>query len=165
MDVVLTLHVELLEITKGSTLQGEGVLELMSLLRKRLLEPDWIVVSKALIVYHRLFREGGGGFLDRLFSETRILRVDNFMDRSNGIAIEQSHFIHSYGKYLQKRVETTRDLGFDLHREPRNSATQFRQMSGEEVVSLFVDSYSTIPSVLSLDKGIVAFSRTNASHS
>uniref|UniRef100_A0A7S1XGM9 ENTH domain-containing protein n=1 Tax=Compsopogon caeruleus TaxID=31354 RepID=A0A7S1XGM9_9RHOD len=71
-------------------------------LRKRLLEKDWIVVLKALTIYHHIFREGNEKFTAYVAANARgLFSVTGFGDSSSeGYAY--SGFIRSYSQYLEQ---------------------------------------------------------------
>jgi hypothetical protein len=63
------------------------------------------IVTKGLIVLHRLIREGDISILDGMTYHMNTLRIlSRFADMSDGIAHNQSSFIRTYSTYLAMRV-------------------------------------------------------------
>ncbi|KAK7329745.1 hypothetical protein VNO77_23922 [Canavalia gladiata] len=106
---------------------------------------NWIVAIKALIVFHRILREGDPTFKADLVNYSRrgrLLQVSNFKDESSPLAWDCSAWIRTYALYLEERIECFRTLKHDIESErltklssasPQvNSKT--RRLSGEELL-------------------------------
>ena len=81
--------------------------ELLPYIDKRLIQPLWNVVCKALILVHRLSLEGDERFLSELLASPALLSLPQSFDaREDPTASSHSAFIASYAAYLQCKVET-----------------------------------------------------------
>ncbi|XP_072993695.1 putative clathrin assembly protein At2g01600 [Typha latifolia] len=81
---------------------------------------NWTVAVKALIVIHRLLREGDPTFREELlnFSQRgRIPHLSNFKDDSSPIAWDCSAWVRTYALFLEERLECFRILKYDVEAE------------------------------------------------
>ncbi|KAE9595415.1 hypothetical protein Lal_00031276 [Lupinus albus] len=91
-----------------------------SLARRLAKTRNWTVALKALIVIHRLLREGDPTFREELlnFSQRgRILQLSNFKDDSSPIAWDCSAWVRTYASFLEERLECFRILKYDIEAE------------------------------------------------
>eukprot|EP00879_Flechtneria_rotunda_P002687 GHRR01002893.1.p1 GENE.GHRR01002893.1~~GHRR01002893.1.p1 ORF type:complete len:728 (+),score=275.11 GHRR01002893.1:55-2184(+) len=88
-------------------------------LAKRLSNPSWVVVLKALMTFHRLLRECDASFQEQLlrFAERtgrhHLLALDRFADHTGKDAWDYSAWIRVYSAYLDERVDVYRTMRFD----------------------------------------------------
>ncbi|MCO5578060.1 hypothetical protein L7F22_031898 [Adiantum nelumboides] len=72
---------------------------------------DWIVALKALMLAHRLLREGDSAFEQELTLSgrrgLRVLNASDFRDEAHSNGWDFSAFIHAYGLYLDERLDCT----------------------------------------------------------
>eukprot|EP00250_Pteridium_aquilinum_P003094 c13424_g2_i1 orf=1-1737(-) len=70
---------------------------------------NWVVAIKALILAHRLLRDGDAAFEKELMLSRRqgmcVLNVSDFRDESHSNGWDFSGFIHAYGLYLDERLD------------------------------------------------------------
>ncbi|MCO5575442.1 hypothetical protein L7F22_029243 [Adiantum nelumboides] len=70
---------------------------------------DWIVALKALMLAHRLLREGDSAFEQELTLSgrrgLRVLDASDFRDEAHSNGWDFSAFIHVYGLYLDERLD------------------------------------------------------------
>ncbi|XP_051152439.1 putative clathrin assembly protein At5g57200 [Andrographis paniculata] len=79
---------------------------------------SWIVAVKALIVFHRMLREGDPSFKEQLIHlvsrKGNVFRISNFKDDSNSLAWDCSAWVRAYALFLEERLECLRALHFDI---------------------------------------------------
>ncbi|KAL1203593.1 putative clathrin assembly protein [Cardamine amara subsp. amara] len=106
---------------------------------------NWTVALKALLVIHRLLREGDPTFREELlnFSQRgRILQLSNFKDDSSATAWDCSAWVRNYALFLEERLECHRVLKYDIEAErlPKLSPGQekgyskTRDLDGEKLL-------------------------------
>ncbi|MCO5573636.1 hypothetical protein L7F22_027408 [Adiantum nelumboides] len=70
---------------------------------------NWVVAIKALILSHRLLRDGDAAFEKELMLSRRqgmrVLNVSDFRDESHLNGWDFSAFVHAYGFYLDSRLD------------------------------------------------------------
>ncbi|XP_020572378.1 putative clathrin assembly protein At5g57200 [Phalaenopsis equestris] len=90
-------------------------------LAKRLAKTrDWVVAVKALIVIHRLLREGDPSFKEELLKHSQrgqILQMSNFKDDSSPFAWDCSAWVRTYALFLAERLECFGILKYDIEAE------------------------------------------------
>jgi len=84
--------------------QSHRIGELINLLAKRLEIPDWIVVMKTLITFHRLLKDSRPQFIAEMRYRSAIFNLRRFADMSSPEAHHQSIFIRKYAQYLEEKV-------------------------------------------------------------
>eukprot|EP00250_Pteridium_aquilinum_P011792 c20307_g1_i1 orf=696-2603(+) len=93
---------------------------------------DWIVALKALMLAHRLLRDGDSTFEQELMLSgrrgMRVLNVSDFRDEAHSNGWDFSAFIHAYGLYLDERLDCTSIGSFASRpkQERRSSYTDSR---------------------------------------
>ncbi|AQK91941.1 Putative clathrin assembly protein [Zea mays] len=106
---------------------------------------NWIVALKALVVIHRLLREGDPTFREELLNFTqrgRILQLSNFKDDSSPIAWDCSAWVRTYGLYLEERLECFRVLKYDVEAErlskqgqgPEKGHSRTRELDSQDLL-------------------------------
>ncbi|NP_001145773.1 Putative clathrin assembly protein At2g01600 [Zea mays] len=106
---------------------------------------SWIVALKALVVIHRLLREGDPTFREELLNFTqrgRILQLSNFKDDSSPIAWDCSAWVRTYGLYLEERLECFRVLKYDVEAErlskqgqgPEKGHSRTRELDSQDLL-------------------------------
>jgi len=103
--------------------------ELIHLLTKRLEFPDWLVVMKTLIVFHRLMRDGSTQVINELRYKSSIFNLRRFADMSSPEAHHQSLFVRKYSQYLEEKVLVYKILGLEFEKEFENT----KNYSAEEL--------------------------------
>ncbi|KFK32949.1 hypothetical protein AALP_AA6G310300 [Arabis alpina] len=81
---------------------------------------NWTVALKALLVIHRLLREGDPTFREELLNfaqRGRFLQLSNFKDDSSPIAWDCSAWVRAYALFLEERLECFRVLKYDIEAE------------------------------------------------
>lgn len=93
---------------------------LVSLLTRRLETPDWIVVLKTLVVFHRLLREAPNRLLIQTLKYKSDIfgRLRKFVDMSSQEAHHQSIFIRKYSQYLEEKVLVFKTLTTEFEKDP-----------------------------------------------
>ncbi|AQK91929.1 Putative clathrin assembly protein [Zea mays] len=103
------------------------------------------VALKALVVIHRLLREGDPTFREELLNFTqrgRILQLSNFKDDSSPIAWDCSAWVRTYGLYLEERLECFRVLKYDVEAErlskqgqgPEKGHSRTRELDSQDLL-------------------------------
>ena len=111
-------------------------------LRKRLLFTDWIVVLKALIVFHRIFQDGNGAFSLFLAQyASNIFRVPEFLE-SKTEGMQHTPLIHSYAQYLERWCTTKRLIKWP-ERPLESAAQQYPQAAAPTYGGGFPGGYGT----------------------
>ncbi|AQK88182.1 Putative clathrin assembly protein [Zea mays] len=106
---------------------------------------NWIVALKALVVIHRLLREGDPTFREELLNFTqrgRILQLSNFKDDSSPIAWDCSAWVRTYGLFLEERLECFRVLKYDVEAErlskqgqgPEKGHSRTRELDSQDLL-------------------------------
>ncbi|AQK91922.1 Putative clathrin assembly protein [Zea mays] len=104
-----------------------------------------LVALKALVVIHRLLREGDPTFREELLNFTqrgRILQLSNFKDDSSPIAWDCSAWVRTYGLYLEERLECFRVLKYDVEAErlskqgqgPEKGHSRTRELDSQDLL-------------------------------
>lgn len=98
--------------------KSEVCAEIYAHLVKRLELPDWIVVLKTLVVFHRLFRDGNPRFVGDLKWKGTIFPLSRFTDITSPEAQVQSVFVRKYALYLEEKVMVFRALRMEFEKDP-----------------------------------------------
>lgn len=108
---------------------------------------DWIVALKALMLAHRLLRDGDSAFEQELMFSgrrgMRVLNVSDFRDEAHSNGWDFSAFIHAYGLYLDERLDCTSIGSFASRpkQERRSSYTESRHEYSDS--GYYNDSYGS----------------------
>ncbi|XP_008781765.2 putative clathrin assembly protein At5g57200 [Phoenix dactylifera] len=81
---------------------------------------NWTVALKALIVIHRILREGDPTFREEMLNYSHrgnILQISNFKDDSSPLAWDCSAWVRTYALFLEERLECFRVLKYDIESE------------------------------------------------
>lgn len=88
---------------------------------------NWVVAIKALILAHRLLRDGDAAFEKELMLSRkqgmRVLNVSDFCDESHSNGWDFSAFVHAYGLYLDSRLDCSSFGSFGAHSKPNRRAS------------------------------------------
>ncbi|CAH8252363.1 unnamed protein product [Arabidopsis lyrata] len=106
---------------------------------------NWTVALKALLVLHRLLRDGDPTFREELLNfsrKGRIMQISNFKDDSSPVAWDCSGWVRTYALFLEERLECFRVLKYDIEAErlPKVSPGQekgyskTRDLDGEKLL-------------------------------
>ncbi|CDY53525.1 BnaC05g11150D [Brassica napus] len=106
---------------------------------------NWTVALKALVVLHRLVREGDPTFREELLNfsrKGRFLQLSNFKDDSSTAAWDCSVWVRAYALFLEERLQCFRVLKYDIEAErlPKVSPGQekgyskTRDLDGEQLL-------------------------------
>merc|ERR1712195_302923 len=104
----------------------DNLIAVFKSLCERLEEKDAIITLKALVVLHRILREGPISFTEVALARAGSLRMDQLKKTQEVELAGQLHqagtptlvaFIRRYAFYLQDRLYTWRSLGFDFLRQ------------------------------------------------
>ncbi|KAF3585794.1 hypothetical protein F2Q69_00026737 [Brassica cretica] len=106
---------------------------------------NWTVALKALLVLHRLVREGDPTFREELLNfsrKGRFLQLSNFKDDSSTAAWDCSVWVRAYALFLEERLQCCRVLKYDIEAErlPKVSPGQekgyskTRDLDGEQLL-------------------------------
>eukprot|EP00052_Salpingoeca_macrocollata_P017909 m.146601 g.146601 ORF g.146601 m.146601 type:complete len:317 (+) comp20541_c0_seq4:122-1072(+) len=94
--------------------QDVGMEDIAESLFQRLDHHKWTVVTKTLIVFHRLLRDGHERFATYMMSRSQLFDLERFDDRKTPQGPSMSQFARRYSAYLNEKIATTRQFGFDL---------------------------------------------------
>ncbi|MCO5595661.1 hypothetical protein L7F22_049706 [Adiantum nelumboides] len=88
---------------------------------------NWVVAIKALILSHRLLRDGDAAFGKELMLSRRqgmrVLNVSDFRDESHLNGWDFSAFVHAYGFYLDSRLDCSSWGSFGARPKPDRRAS------------------------------------------
>jgi ANTH domain len=92
---------------------------MIHLLSKRLEAPEWMIVLKALIVFHRLLRDGKEHFINELKYKSSIFAsLQNYTDQITAEAHHQSVFVRKYARFLEEKVVVFKIAKMEFERDP-----------------------------------------------
>jgi hypothetical protein len=105
-------HIRTIVVT---THQG-GSEDVIKALGKRLDKSHWASVLKALMIFHRIFKDGAPSFIESLKGRAQQL----FALRRFSTVAPANHiytvFVKKYAKYLEEKVSVVRNLGFEFEK-------------------------------------------------
>jgi len=97
-------------VKDGST---ELIIRYLSL---RLEKTNWAVVLKALIIFHRCFRDGDSSFIETMKPRSsQIFALQKFSSTAPATHLH-TVFVKKYAKYLEEKVSVLRLLGFQFEK-------------------------------------------------
>jgi hypothetical protein len=107
-------HVRILVL---QTFNRDGsVDEIIKSLVKRMEKQNWAVVIKALMIFHRCFRDGDPGFIEAMKPRSNLV----FALRTFSSLAPPNHlftvFVKKYAKYLEEKVSVLRLLGYQFEK-------------------------------------------------
>lgn len=92
--------------------------DILDCLVRRMRSDHWQVILKAMIVIHRLLREGGYAFSEAISQmDADSLSVQNSLDAYTTMTSTQSRLVRNYEKYLLKKLDVYREIGFSLEKK------------------------------------------------
>eukprot|EP00775_Hariotina_reticulata_P008689 gene8689-8870_t len=112
-------HVRTLRIACSAHSSRNTVEYVIYKLSKRLSNPSWVVVLKALMTFHRLLRECDSSFQDQMLSfadrtgRHHLLSLERFADHSSKEAWDYAAWVRVYSAYLAERLDVYRSMRFD----------------------------------------------------
>eukprot|EP00047_Mylnosiga_fluctuans_P005341 m.239925 g.239925 ORF g.239925 m.239925 type:complete len:343 (+) comp13571_c0_seq1:40-1068(+) len=112
MDVPKAKHLEAILLFTHLPDYNQG--KIVDALLARSKHHSAVVVLKALIVFHRLLRDGHERFSQYLVTSTTFFDLEAFVDSSTPDALSMSGFIQAYAAYIELKIATYRQLGFDV---------------------------------------------------
>ncbi|XP_054637371.1 clathrin coat assembly protein AP180 isoform X12 [Dunckerocampus dactyliophorus] len=95
---------------------------------------SWVVVFKALITTHHLMVHGNEKFLQFLSSRNTLFNLANFLDKTGSHGYDMSTFIRRYGRYLNEKSFTYRQMSFDFVRVKKGAEGAMRTMTVEKLL-------------------------------
>jgi hypothetical protein len=116
--------------------QSHRIAELINLLAKRLEVPDWIVVTKTLITFHRLLRDSRPQFISEMRYRSAIFNLRRFADMSSPEAHHQSIFIRKYAQYLEEKVLVFKIVNVEFEKDPTATKNMTVEESFEKIPRL-----------------------------
>lgn len=124
--------------TSASRPRADVAYCLQALARRLAKTHNWTVALKALIVIHRILREGDPTFKEEISSYTRsrghILNLSNFKDDSSPNAWDYSAWVRTYALYLEERVECLRVLRYDVEAERVQGHSKTRDLETDDLL-------------------------------
>lgn len=123
-------------------------------MRKRLMQNDWIVVLKALTIFHHVFREGNEKFTAYVAASARdIFVMDSFSDPT-GQGRAHMGFIKSYGAYLEQWCAMRAAIDFPRSSRGDGAGTaKYRTAPVEELYAGLPVMMDTVEKVFALELG------------
>lgn len=106
-------------------------INILHLIYYRTNEREWIIVLKAMILLHRLSREGSVKFFSILSQEkvcAQVFQKNNFIDRDH---IDLSQFIRQYSVYLRIRTQTIRSIKWDPSRGAKTDTSKLTDVDNK----------------------------------
>jgi len=137
-------HVRTMREIVSSSPNRKKVTYIVHALYERLIAPNesWLVVLKALMVFHKLLKaDGEAGFKQEMlrYKEkrklTELLRLNNFSDKSRKETWDYSAFVRVYSSYLEERVHVFETIKFDVDRDGGGTNVRFKTASGQELLT------------------------------
>lgn len=136
-------HVRTLREIISSSTNRKKVIYIVHALYERLIAPNemWLVVLKALMVFHKLLKaDGEASFKQEIarYKEkrkvTELLRLNNFSDKSQKESWDYSAFVRVYSNYLEERIHVFETIKFDVDRDGGGTNVRFKTASGQELL-------------------------------
>lgn len=90
--------------------------EIIRCLQQRMDKPNWAVVLKSLMIFHRLFRDGDPLFLETM--KTRSHQVFGLNRFSSTVPSQHTYtiFVKKYAKYLEEKCSVFRLLNYQFEK-------------------------------------------------
>lgn len=111
---------------------------LQALSRRLAKTHNWAVALKALIVIHRILKEGDPTFREEISTYTRsrghLLNLSNFKDDSSPNAWDYSAWVRTYALFLEERLECFHVLKYDVESERVQSYSKTRGLDTEDLL-------------------------------
>ncbi|ESO09546.1 hypothetical protein HELRODRAFT_73843 [Helobdella robusta] len=104
------------------------ITEMCRLLLDRAHNQNWPITFKALITIHELMNYGNERFFQYLASDNSSMNLDNFSDRTDGLALHMSKFVRAYGKYVSSKAISFRIVGYDFCKVKRGAGSFFSNL-------------------------------------
>jgi hypothetical protein len=100
--------------------KDNSVEQIVRYLSLRLEKSNWAIVLKALMIFHRCFRDGDSSFIDNMKPKSsHIFSLQKFSATAPTTHLH-TVFVKKYAKYLEEKVSVLRLLGFQF--EKNNNA-------------------------------------------
>ncbi|CDF34211.1 Phosphatidylinositol-binding clathrin assembly protein [Chondrus crispus] len=122
-------------------------------LRKRLMLSNWVVVIKALTIFHHIFRDGNEKFVEYVAVTYRsMFKMDFFADGSSeGFA--HSGFIRTYGAYIEQWLTMKAAINFPPGKSKEDDTALtglYRNASIEDLLAALPVVMDTVDALLGL---------------
>lgn len=132
-------HVRVVFIATSASRPRADVAYCLQALARRLTKThNWTVALKALIVIHRVLREGDPTFKEEISSYSRgraqFLNLSNFKDDSSPLAWDYSAWVRTYALYLEERLECMRILRYDVEAERVQGHSKTRDLDTDDLL-------------------------------
>ncbi|XP_078619626.1 LOW QUALITY PROTEIN: phosphatidylinositol-binding clathrin assembly protein-like [Branchiostoma floridae x Branchiostoma japonicum] len=126
--------------------------QLADLIIERSSNSSWVVVFKSLVTVHHLMCYGNERFTQYLASRTTVFNLDNFLDKSGVQGYDMSTFIRRYGKYLNEKAFSYRNVAFDFTRVKRGKEEgELRNMGTEKLLKTLPVVQQQLDALLEFD--------------
>ncbi|XP_078699378.1 phosphatidylinositol-binding clathrin assembly protein LAP-like isoform X38 [Branchiostoma floridae x Branchiostoma belcheri] len=113
---------------------------------------SWVVVFKSLVTVHHMMCYGNERFTQYLASRTTVFNLDNFLDKSGVQGYDMSTFIRRYGKYLNEKAFSYRNVAFDFTRVKRGKEEgELRNMGTEKLLKTLPVVQQQLDALLEFD--------------
>ncbi|MCO5557125.1 hypothetical protein L7F22_010681 [Adiantum nelumboides] len=124
--------------TSASRPRADVAYCLQALARRLTKTHNWTVALKALIVIHRVLREGDPSFKEELSTYSRgraqFLNLSNFKDDSSPLAWDYSAWVRTYALFLEERLECMRTLRYDVEAERVQGHSKTRELLTDDLL-------------------------------
>lgn len=124
--------------TSASRPRADVAYCLQALARRITKTHNWTVALKALIVVHRILREGDPTFKEEISSYSRsraqFLNLSNFKDDSSPNAWDYSAWVRTYALFLEERLECLRILRYDVEAERVQGHSRTRELETDDLL-------------------------------
>lgn len=124
--------------TSASRPRADVVYCLQALARRLTKTHNWTVALKALIVVHRILREGDPTFKEEISNYSRsrahILNLSNFKDDSSPNAWDYSAWVRTYALFLEERLECLSILRYDVEAERIQGHSRTRELETDDLL-------------------------------
>eukprot|EP00250_Pteridium_aquilinum_P002371 c12568_g1_i1 orf=533-2239(-) len=132
-------HLRVIFIATSNSRPRADVAYCLQALARRLKKThNWTVALKALIVIHRILREGDLSFKEEISSYSRgraqFLNLSNFKDDSSPNAWDYSAWVRTYALYLEERLECLRILRYDVEAEKVQGHSKTRDLETDDLL-------------------------------
>ncbi|CAH1228298.1 PICALM [Branchiostoma lanceolatum] len=113
---------------------------------------SWVVVFKSLVTVHHMMCYGNERFTQYLASRTTVFNLDNFLDKSGVQGYDMSTFIRRYGKYMNEKAFSYRNVAFDFTRVKRGKEEgELRNMGTEKLLKTLPVVQQQLDALLEFD--------------
>ncbi|XP_030638620.1 clathrin coat assembly protein AP180-like [Chanos chanos] len=118
---------------------------------ERATNASWVVVFKALVTTHHMCIHGNERFIQYLASRTSLFNLSNFIDKTGSHGYDMSTFIRRYGRYLNEKAYSYRQMAFDFTRVKKGADGVMRTMAPDKLLKAMPALQTQVDTLLEFD--------------